>query len=878
MTKNLSTAIRRNCSKLLKLECGLVAAMFVMGAEAAKTVDIKAGKAGHWHEAASYEGGELPEEGDTVRVYRLHATANAADCNFLNETGVAKLTLEGDPGDSSLASLTITIDSGVAQLAAGFFLANTSTRYGLVKEGAGRLVIGEIASGSSGAHPVYTVNNGILQLPIGDDYLLRYIGKTTVNHPGVLWPMTPANSGVKTPNNYILGLFGDGVVSNPVEWATNVRIENAIGGASSSFSGRLGGNIVLSVRDDRTVSLTGTSSITNTVAVNGSARLYLGAFGGGVGNEPTFGSAGSGRFAVGKSATLGYLGESEVSYAQIANTIDKDIARSFTLDGGPNGGLDFAGSIDLSQTTNATVNLILSGTNRQECILSGSVKGSSSATRAMRLVKRGEGTWQVKENASSGLNGVVAVEEGKIRVDSLAQTDRNCAIGTAKLLMEDYGGAYDATRLLPYAILLGDEGKCGTLAYAGTGAATVTSRLIGLLGDGGLDSETAAVCWNGVTAAAPGNHKLVLGGSAEGSVLNNVSNGVGQVSITKEGSGDWTLGGNLDFTGGIKVESGRLAISSAMRPYTWFKVLFTEAYNGGRRLDVGRFGLFNSEGTMQCANLVTNDAALSDMSILKPGEVAFCGIGATPPGYTTGSNLQTLFLRTKDSFLRVDTTTAPRLDDDSTWFGFVLRPPAGIDPITSYDVGTRWATNYAYTGNVPQSWKVYGSEDGLDWKELSTIVSNRVWEGAHTSWIKGGMLYFSDARKNVDPDAKNPDGWPISGGIQPGSTLAGGIDNLSVATNATLTTDTTVTTRRVTVDFTGMGTVTGFALAEGGVIDIVNAPDHGAFEVAADFSGIALPANYSFLLNGESTWRRIKFSGDGTRIVGVQKGVTINFR
>jgi len=222
--------------------------------------------------------------------------------------------------------------------------------------------------------------------------------------------------------------------------------------------------------------------------------------------------------------------------------------------------------------------------------------------------------------------------------------------------------------------------------------------------------------------------------------------------------------------------------------------------------------------------------------------------------------------------LYVKTTKAVDPNNDTTWFGFVLRLPNGADTIASYDLGTRWADDSSFVGRTPQSWKVYGSEDGFIWNELSSVVSNRTWNGA-CYWMKGGTQYFKD------DNVKNSDGWPISGGIHPEATLADGIDGLAVAAGAVLTADTTVTTRRVTVDLAGMGTVSGFALAEGGIIDVVNAPACGGFEVSADFSGIALPANYSFLLNGASPGsRRVKFSGDGRHIVCVPKGIVVVVR
>ncbi|MBR6586174.1 MAG: hypothetical protein IKK82_02025, partial [Kiritimatiellae bacterium] len=159
------------------------------------------------------------------------------------------------------------------------------------------------------------------------------------------------------------------------------------------------------------------------------------------------------------------------------------------------------------------------------------------------------------------------------------------------------------------------------------------------------------------------------------------------------------------------------------------------------------------------------------------------------------------------------------------------------------------------------------SVDGIEWVELSTVISNRTWTGGVNTWLKSGKKFFYDSvAKQSDPNALNTDGWEIASGIAPETTLDAGIDNLSVATNATVTANKTVTTRRITIDVSGMGAASGFALAEGGVIDIVNAPETGDFEVDADLSGISLPSIYSLLVNGDAINKKLIVSPDDRKI------------
>jgi endonuclease/exonuclease/phosphatase family metal-dependent hydrolase len=46
------------------------------------------------------------------------------------------------------------------------------------------------------------------------------------------------------------------------------------------------------------------------------------------------------------------------------------------------------------------------------------------------------------------------------------------------------------------------------------------------------------------------------------------------------------------------------------------------------------------------------------------------------------------------------------------------------------------------TDNVPQSWTVEGSVDGIEWVELSTVISNRTWTGGVNTWLKSGKKFF----------------------------------------------------------------------------------------------------------------------------------------
>ena len=857
--------------------------------------NIKPGKAGLWNQPSSYEEGTLPESGYAIQIAAgVQATANDADCEFMNTTGIAVLWIRGS-SSAEKSSLTVTITneetvlnsmvvSGITRMGVEF--AHT---HGLVKKGPGRLRLAPIDTNGYANYDLccnYVVDNGVLQFPVEPATKIRHYRCLTINSPGVAW-MSTAENGAGQNTFFREGLCGDGVFSNTVDAVHTVALDSSgTFGDIPVFTGHIAGNVKLNFEDNIQIILAGTCDSTEDVSLDLNPAVYMSVIGGGTGENVINGSAGSGNFIVGgrkkgeeTHATLGYIGSGQTAYATV--TDGKDL-RSFTIDGGPNGNLDFTGDIVLSSSTNSTVSLVLGGTNANECVLSSKVTGSTAAGRAVRIVKRGSGTWRIPGNDASMVNGVVAVEEGTLKADTLAQAGKNCSLGYSTLLQEDYGGEHDPSRLVPYAILLGTDSARGTLQYSGAGDMLVSTRPIALAGEGALKSDAAALSWYGVTAADAVAKTLVLDGSANSSKVFNVTNGPGTVSVVKEGSGTWTLGGTLGFTGGITVKEGTLSISSATNSYTWYRIMFREAFTAPNQIDVTRIGLFNAEGRMQCANLVTNDDAFADTTLLQPGETV---LHTFYPGATLSNLIHprySAFATCFDpsyaaSFVRFVGKHYPTLEDDNTQVGCVLRLPAGADPVTSYDFGTRWPITSP--DRVLQSWTIEGSVDGIDWTELSTVISNRTWTGGAYSWLRSGLPHFYNAAtKEDDPNALNTDGWPIASGIAPGATLDAGIDNLSVATNATVTADKTVTTRKITVDAAGMGSATGFALAEDGVIDIVNAPESGNFEVDVDFTGILLPSSYSVLVNGKATKRIASISPDGRKLTVAERGLSLTIR
>ena len=217
------------------------------------------------------------------------------------------------------------------------------------------------------------------------------------------------------------------------------------------------------------------------------------------------------------------------------------------------------------------------------------------------------------------------------------------------------------------------------------------------------------------------------------------------------------------------------------------------------------------------------------------------------------------------SYSSADLKLAPWIDRPESWFSVVVRLPETAKNVYSYDLGDRWKRDHDYAKYQFQTWSIDASVDGLVWREVSSVVSNLPNTVNHNVWRKGGnsLANPSDTR------------WKISPGIIPQNTLSAGLDWISVAAGATLTSDTCVTARKIVVEAGGGGAVSGFKLADDGVIDVVGVPAKGAFEVALDLSEIELPDGVPILVNGQEDKREVTLSADRKSIKGIPPGLMI---
>jgi autotransporter-associated beta strand protein len=219
-------------------------------------------------------------------------------------------------------------------------------------------------------------------------------------------------------------------------------------------------------------------------------------------------------------------------------------------------------------------------------------------SNVMSLTKTGAGT-----QALNGLNtytGATSIKAGVLSINTI----RNVGGGASSL------GA--PTTVPNGTIAIGDTATGATLVYTGLG--DTTDRIINLAGTTGgatLDQSGAAgvLTLNGnVTATVAGAKTLTLQGSTAGSgVIGGIisDSSLGATSLTKTGTGTWTLNaantytGNTTLSGGTLILGNNLALQNSALNYTGS----TLAFSGG--INTPTFGGLTGSTSLSLASNVT---------------------------------------------------------------------------------------------------------------------------------------------------------------------------------------------------------------------------------------------------------------------------------
>lgn len=540
----------------------------------------------------------------------------------------------------------------------------------------------------------------------------------------------------------------------------------------------------------------------------------------------------------------------------------------FVLDGGPHGGLEWNGTISNNANSDGAksgvvMRMAVDGVAGTTNTLSAMIK-EDKAEQAIAVTKRGAGTWRFS-HASTQNKGPLTVAQGTLEFNSIAPAGTACSLGTSSFLSTNYTGVAESCAV-PWAYRLGDGrtddalADLATFAYAGSATAVCTNRPVAVDGAARVTAVgTGSIDFADAFSYGPGINTLVLSGSGENR-YSSLTNGVGALRVVKEGSGTWILERPTELGGGAYAKEGRLFLRAA---YTWFRFIVRQNWgvvllnpppeNG--TIMTG-FGLWDASGMALDTNLVHNTACDAATARLAPGEFAMTLPNSGAGRYEWGKDDRSCaklfhYEPNEDQDVYSDITqfrryvgsskySVPRLDDEKTWIGFVLRLPAVAKPAVKYDIRSYWekTANVTNFSLEPMAWSLEGSTDGVNWHDLHIVSSNETPVTVRYNWYASNTVHHT--------------GYPIASHVTGACSLA----SVGAAEGATVETDEETEVGCLECDAVlGCGTLKGFAFAETGTLAVRGCDTlSGGAKFAYDLSsctGLENLANWTVVLNGK---------------------------
>ncbi len=850
---------------------------------------------GTWADPTRWKDGKVPAEGDAAEISDGTACVTEGDSAVVSR--VAAITLQ---------SRTAVIEFNVEN---DFHVPNRIIGKGkIVKKGKGRLFLDapyenfyyttegiEVNDGE-----LYLVERPASEIPGGQIEQKHFVyGPLTVNAPGKLF-LRP------TGYSYTCGISGDGIITNTSTTAWQLYFEtNATdkAGAAYSFSGILSPNVhptfIGVERQDFLSDLPYGYTVRN---AQGTVGVYK------FGNQDEPGSLGTARLGLQANATdkpfrFIYLGMGEKTTKQFrvfgANP-------GFIIDGGAHGGLELSGELYLTYGINKSQALILDGSNATPCRLSGDIKETRDnseyvnvAKASSAIIKRGSGTWRLAPALK--YQGVVAVESGVLEAEALAEKGTYCSLGDSTILLEPVSGkSREELKEVPYAVLLGDGtfdgNQTGTLSYVGEKALDLDTRAIALSGSGRLRNATGLpFAWTGITSSGEGNHALHLDGEGSENRVISVTNGLGKITVVKEGTGTWTLDGDIDVSR-LESRNGVLDVH-LRRDWKYYRFNIKKVWGseqGYHDMLFNYLAFFDANKNCRSSGLVYNKKANGKIENLSYGEVAYCsdtykegdnGTRTLSNAFIddTSSNWNCCQVDSENKTINIDP------DNESTWVRIYMRLIPGA-PVASYDLrsATR-STGTTGNGNkntwgvdnrMPKAWSLEGSMDGVEWELLSEnedVVDKVVEYGVSHHYTASANLWMStkDKQKSTGYEVEQVE---ITEGIKMSS-----VESVAVSGGGTLLVDATLGTSGLCVDFaSASGVIDGVSFNEEGVIEIKNYESGKTrMEIGIDFnncSGVANFANWAIKENGRITSKKKLVAASNGRLYVVSGGMTVIVR
>ena len=828
---------------------------------------LKSGVSGvfDWTNGANYDnGGQAPTVGNSDAV----CVPNGVEILITNGMDSASLTLINSlarirpMGADSKVKFHVAKDQTLTIACAVNWKGEASVCYGeVVKEGEGVL---QLTAGANqytyGTHytafyVAITVNEG--ELRMNQEWTIAsgdvYYGKVTVAEGATWRPFSVRSATVYG------GFWGGGAITNAATSSQNFYVSGGTEAAPCVFSGKLQGHCSIGLNATSYQNLTGTNSTgTGTFDCNGNMFVDGGRAGvrkfGKKGYPSSIGTQNTTAIASRNGAWLLSLREKDdpIDECDKPFTIFSGNGNgSLVVDGGAAGGVKFTGQWSEHSTSPGQKRIVLTGSNTEECVLSS--RFTRTTTNAyptggytFHIRKTGTGVWRMAYNSSGTFSGVVAVDNGTLKFDSIAEKGTPCALGSALDLygpLDAHGVALTSANQVDYAFLLGDGTASaeGNFEYSGTVAATCSTRPLAINGRGRLTNGTAYdFIFSDVYTLGTDPNVLTLDGDDTNAMnfLSGIDDGKeatgGSLSLVKEGAGTWRLSGTNNIRGSITVKEGTLVLKNT---YTWYRWNFkanqcvTNVDTAGETLSISadEFGLYAADGTRLNRGL----AGALTYPNLATGEIAPAfAAGTWTPKTGDGSNVSNLCDDGTAVMSQWYYQTSPWYDGNgviqngavqhwypgqpTTWYRILMRLPEDTPIVAGYDVAANNAKG------SPSLWSVDASVNGVTWNEVSPDASaakpsqNNWWLIAGRGHAAGSDLVHTNAQGVADM-ASFTKTSPI-----PDAEFFPNVSSIRVDSGATLKVNGHFTVRGLKVDCGGAGKIDGATFAADGTLDLVN--------------------------------------------------------
>ena len=820
---------------------------------------------GKWSDASRWKGNSgTPGEKDEVRFSTEEVLVDDTDLDVLKNVALVGL-------DNETAKLIISNDTD--HLISTYICGPGE----VVKKGSGVLTVNAYDRNKTQKYPFcnsggWNVQCGDLRIENGNNLTVISIQiPLAVYNPGKIifaFPMEKNAEGKDITDIHVRSLEGDGTIVNELDPIKKLTFYTSPLGATRTFSGTYSGSFYFISSAASSQCFIGTGCD----VLHSAQPILLGGYLG-LDKFPDQG------IVFRKNTKVEYIGtgreESEAKNCNLNNQ-----AQVVEVSAGPYGDCKIRYKF-LNPGDKYTMNeMVFSGNNIKPAIFAGSfsmgkTKEEPKKDLACYIKKTGTGTWRFT-SAERANKGTVAIEKGTLEYESIAEKGTSCSLGDASILHSEYTGNRDDDKAVPYAYLIGDgtvaepdDPTVATMKYVGATPAAILTRPVAVKGSGRFLSKTAKMLWSGFTSASEGNNEIILGGDVEDCRAYGVTNGIGTLSVAKEGLGDWTIDGNSDFSGEVEARAGTLKIN-ASKNYGWYKLTLKENWSGARPgvgdgsiIWIAQFGLFDALGQNWIKGLTHNEEANGDVQKLRPGEAAFNhkdfyyhSSDSTAYSLENAFNGNQSVVCGRRNSVSFATENNPVVNPDA-WVEIVVRPNETTNALVRYDIRSWGHSDSDGYKEIfvreARSWSLEGSMDGINWESLDSVISNKTpTTGAVYRWIGTNKDSDHQPGQGLGPIASEPSQdvmRPTS--VASVSAMAGAI----VKVNAPLATS------KIKCDYNGGGTIEGFVFADGnGVIEIVNAPD-GLNSISVpvtllNVGGVENLSKYSVSINGISTvWK-----------------------